>query len=325
VKVRAVILYLFSVCFVAQSGVATARSSVQLPKNFAAIHLQQSGDDSITLTVTVTNKRGAFIAGLSRSDFSVFEGKTPLDITSFSFGEEPMSIGIVYDESQPEAPYSGRGVAASKTLRPALERFVKLSNSSNNYFLIHVAKQPQVLVDWTRDQNKLLTPLDDVQPENETALYDACLMAAEKLRHSEHRKRVLLLISDGSDNSSRQDPGLLRALMNSGILVYAIGTHDEHTIDKRSTQYLFGFAFLDSLSIDTGGGAIYPKNKSELFATAELLANELRQQYRITCKPGPSKGDKKFRELKVKVTSPADAPRERRSLVVRSRRGYYAV
>ncbi len=84
-----------------------------------------------------------------------------------------------------------------------------------------------------------------------------------------------------------------------------------------------GFAFLDSLSIDTGGGAIYPKNKSELFATAELLANELRQQYRITCKVAPSKGDKKFRELKVKVTSPSSAPRELRNLLVRTRRGYY--
>jgi len=318
-----VILYLFSVCFVAQSGVGTVRSSAQLPKNVAAIHLQQSGDDSITLTVTVTNKQGAFINELSRSDFSVFEGKTPLDITSFSFGEEPMSIGIVYDKSEIEGPYSRRGVATSKSLPQALERFVKLSNSSNNYFLIHVAKQPQVLVDWTRDLNKLLRPLDDVQPEIETALSDACLMAAEKLRHGEHRKRVLLLISDGSDNSSRQDASLRRALMNADILVYAIGTHDEHMSMQAEAIGISPSAFLTFLSTDTGGGAIYPKNKSQLIATAELLASELRHQYRITCKPTSSRGDKKFRELKVKVTPPSSAPRELRNLIVRARRGYY--
>jgi|GEM_PF-3280588 len=47
---------------------------------------------SIILTVTVTNKQG-YISGLSSTDFAVFAGKTPLDVTSISFGDEPMSIG----------------------------------------------------------------------------------------------------------------------------------------------------------------------------------------------------------------------------------------
>ncbi len=325
-RMRTPILYLFLLCFAAQSGVATLCASVQLPKTSAAILVQQSGDDSITLTVTVTNKQGALIGGLSRSDFSVFEGKTPLDITSFSFGDEPMSIGIVYDKSQVEGEYSRRGVATSKTLRQALERFVKLSNSSNTYFLIHVPKEPQVLVDWTRDHDALLRPLDNLKTEREAALYDACFMAVEKLHKGEHSKRVLLVISDGSDSRSRRSyQELRRLLMNADTLVYGIATHDEHAIRQADALGIGASAILDELSSVTGGGTFYPKNNLDLVAAAELLAGELRQQYRITCKPASSKADKKLRALKVKVTSPSSAPRELRNLLVRSRRGYYPV
>jgi Ca-activated chloride channel homolog len=323
---RTLNLYLFLVSFVAHSGVAPAGASGQLPKELAPVLLQQSGSDSVTLTITVTNKQGTYVRGLSREDFTVFDGKTPLEITSFSFGEEPMSIGIVYDKSQVEGKYSRRGVAASRTLRQALERFVKLSNSSNDYFLIQVAKQPQVLADWTRDHERLLRPLDDVKPETETALYDACIMAVEKLRNGENRKRVLLLISDGSDNSSRQSYRELRhLLMNTDTLVYAIATHDEYEIKEADALGIGLSLTLDDLSSVTGGGRVYPKNSSELIAAAELLARELRQQYKITFKVAPSKGDDKWRELKVKVTPSSSAPREFRNLIVRSGKGYYSL
>jgi VWFA-related protein len=325
---RTLILYLLLVSFVVHLGVAPAGANGQIPKELASVFLQQSGSDSVTLTITVTNKQGTYVGGLSREDFTVFEGKTPLEITSFSFGEEPMSIGIVYDKSRVEGRLSNsrRGVAASKTLRPALERFVKLNNSSNDYFLIHVTKQPQVLVNWTRDHDRLLRPLDDVTPETETALYDACIMAVEKLRNGGHRKRVLLLISDGSDNSSRQGyRELRRLLMNADTLVYAIATHDEHEIKEAEGIGIGASVTLNDLSSVTGGGPFYPKNSSELIAAAEQLASELRQQYKITCKLAPSKGGNKWRELKVNVTPPSSAPRELRNLIVRSRSVYYSL
>ena len=193
-------LYLL-VAFIAL-WVAVVCTGNQLPAETLLAATPQSGGDEVALTVTVTNKQG-YVTGLSRADFSIFAGKTPLEITSFSFGEEPMSIGIVYDKSRSSNDQYNYGVAVSKTFRNALGRFLQLSNASNDYFLIRVAQKPQSLVDWNRDHHALLSALENLESESYSALYDAYFMALEKLATGKYQKRVLLLISDGSDNRSR--------------------------------------------------------------------------------------------------------------------------
>lgn len=129
-KVRKVILCLLAAS-IAQ-WLAAVCAGNRLPAQTVLAATPQSRSDEVTITVTVTNKQG-YVTGLSRADFSVFAGKTPLEITSFSFGEEPMSIGIVYDKSRSSNDKYNNGVAVSKIFRDALGRFLQLSNPSNDY------------------------------------------------------------------------------------------------------------------------------------------------------------------------------------------------
>lgn len=236
-----------------------------------------------------------------------------------------ISICIVYDKSLSSDDKRNNGVAASKTFRGALAQFVQSSNASNDYCLIRVAQKPQPLVDWTSDHDALLSKLENVETERESALYDAFFMALEKLRTSKHQKRILLVVSDGSDNRSKVDyPELLDLLLSGDTVVYAIATQDAHTFRNPYTPgSITETVFLDSVTDITGGVTYVPRNKRDLIEIVELMATELRQQYRISIKSVPSKDDTKLQELKVKLSPSSTLPRElRQKLTLRSRNAY---
>jgi hypothetical protein len=77
----------------------------------------------------------------------------------------------------------------------------------------------------------------------------------------------------------------------------------------------------------TSGGLAYvattfnQKNANDIF---KAIASELRSQYTIAIEPQPATGEKKFQKIKLKVTPPADAPRELKKLTARTREGFYA-
>ena len=59
----------------------------------------------------------------------------------------------------------------------------------------------------------IVDKLVGLKPSGNTALFDACYVGLDKLQHGRHSKRVLLLISDGRDNTSRYSFANLRELL----------------------------------------------------------------------------------------------------------------
>ena len=70
----------------------------------------------VRLPITVTDKKGQFVAGLSQSDFQVLEDRVPQQIDSFTSEENnklPLYVGVLMDTSPStagngEAPCSAR-------------------------------------------------------------------------------------------------------------------------------------------------------------------------------------------------------------------------
>src|SRR5437870_1148256 len=69
----------------------------------------ESGQEKVTVTtrrvrlpITVTDKKGQFVAGLSQSDFQVLEDRVPQQIDSFTSEENnklPLYVGVLMDTS----------------------------------------------------------------------------------------------------------------------------------------------------------------------------------------------------------------------------------
>lgn len=269
--------------------------------------------DLVTLTLTVTDLYGRYVSGLDKKAFSILDNNEEQDITFFSDSDAPISIGILFDVS---GSMNKEKIVKS---RRALEKFINTSHPSDEYFLIAFNNRAQLLLDRTRDGEKVLDKLTLVEPKNNTALYDACYLGVERVTRGTRQKKALLIISDGQDNSSRYNFGEVRRLLKeSDVTVYAVGILDAR--DAGSAEGMQGQAFLDELTSVTGGKSFYPQTDVELDEIFERIALELRHQYSIGYTPKDFAPDGKWHKVKTKVKPPRGLPR----LTVRGREGYYA-
>ena len=266
--------------------------------------------DLVTMTLTVHDQWGRYVSNLSKKHFSVFENNVEQEITYFSDTDSPASIGIIYDVS------GSMGAGKIARSRMALERFMLTSHPSDEYSLISFNHKVQLLADRTRDSNAVLNKLTLMQTGGNTALYDAVYLGVDRVIRGAHKKRALLIISDGQDNSSRFSyPEVRRYLKESDVIIYSVGIYsgDEGALGFQ------GQGFLKELCEVTGGTAFFPSN-GDLDELFERIALELRHQYSVGYIPKDFQPDGKWRRLKAKVAPPRGMPR----LTVRGREGYYA-
>lgn len=268
--------------------------------------------DLITLTVTVTDTYGRFVTGLGKNAFTVFDDKTQQEISFFSDEDAPVSLGIVFDVS------GSMGGDKIMRAREALSKFVDTSHARDEYFLIGFNSRAQLLLDHTRDSDALMQKLTFVQTRGQTALYDATYLGVERVTRGAHKKRAILLISDGQDNSSRYTfSELKRLLKESDVIIYAIGIVG---VGDDSTLGYGGRAILEELAGVSGGKAFFPSTGAEMNDTFERIALELRTQYSIGYRPSAFANDGRWHKIKIKVQPPRGFPR----LFVRGREGYFA-
>lgn len=290
-------------------------SPVRLPK------LSAQTTAPIQLNVTVHNGK-RYVTELNQYDFQISVDNKPAKILHFSNQESPISVGILFDVSYSVGKL-GMKKRSEKELtlwQQAMARFIALSNGSNNYFLVGFNVKPQLLVDWTSDAKVIIDKLGELKPSGETAVYDACYVAMEKLQHGRHPKRVLLLISDGVDTSSRYTfEDLKKLLRETDVLLYSVDLHTNE--DVGSSFGMEGQLFLDALTATSGGTHITGqalKRRQDADEIFETIANELRNQYTIAIEPPSLSGDK-WHKIKLKVKP----PREMKDLTVRTREGFY--
>lgn len=275
------------------------------------------------LTVTVRNSAGNYVMGVPRDAFELTDEKEKRPIEFFENVDAPMSIGIVIDTSRSVQLSQVKESAIWKAIGDALSRFFQLSNTSNEYFLMSFDKSPRLLADWQNGQALLAQKVDIGPPGYATALYDGCFAAIEKLQSAHYSNRVLILISDGQDNLSKHTFNQLRdSLKDSELVMYGIGLTQGSDIG--SSLGMEGAGIMEELAETTGGEARFAADERQLAKVVELLAVQLRHQYRIGFRVDKSGPAHKWHRLKLKVNSRPDAPKEFSKLTVRTRQGYYS-
>lgn len=207
--------------------VAFVTASGQEPQDGQSSFRFRTGVDLINVTATVVDGTGRFVSGLRKEDFRVYEDDQPQAISHFNSERVPVSLGIVLDTS---GSMDGEKMAAA---RRALERFLlELLGPDDEVFLYRFAASPELVHGWTQDRRAVLNELARIRPRGATALYDAVAEAMPLMQTARHRKKALLIISDGNDTSSQIDVRSLQALIrDTEALVYAIG------IDAPSQTY----------------------------------------------------------------------------------------
>ncbi len=286
--------------------------------------VQAQSPDSLVLNVSVTNEKGVLSRGLSLDSFSVTVDKQPQKILSLSDQEVPASIGILIDDSGSQYVAPSDGLSLPGKIRPALERFLRISNPANEYFVVTFNSKVQLVQDWTSDPQAILDTLDTLKFKKLTAMFDAMTLALDKLKTGRNSKHVLLLISDGSDNNSKTKFKEIRdKLKASDVMLFCVGANVDFelagTINYR-LRPTDDAEKLGELSVATGGRAFFTTNVSEPMASNrvfELIALELRTHYQLVIAPEHSDAKARFRKINIEAKQGTDR------LIARTRLWYY--
>jgi Ca-activated chloride channel homolog len=189
-----------------------------------AVHAQEgfrfkSGVDLVNVTATVTDESGRFVPSLTKEDFSIFENGRRQEISHFSNDRAPVSLGILLDAS---GSMTADKMAAA---RSAIDRFIfDLLGRDDELFFMEFASTARVGQAWTTDRAAISRAVGRVDPVGGTALYDAIAKALPMAAAGRHKKKAVLVISDGNDTSSTISAALLRQqIRDSEVLVYALG------------------------------------------------------------------------------------------------------
>jgi hypothetical protein len=107
----------------------------------------------------------------------------------------------------------------------ALDRFLfDLLDPADEVFLYTFNTNPDLVQDWTTDRQRISRALGRIRPNGGTALLDAVSEAVPLADTGRHRKKAVVVISDGNDTSSHIDlPELKQLIRETEVLVYAIG------------------------------------------------------------------------------------------------------
>ncbi|MBI2149946.1 MAG: VWA domain-containing protein [Acidobacteria bacterium] len=266
--------------------------------------------NQVDIFFTVTDKRGKFITNLKKEDFRVAEDNRAQIITNFSTETDlPLTIALLVDTS---------GSIRDKLRfeqEAAIEFFYStLQRGKDKALVISFDSAPELLQDFTDNPETLADAVRKIRAGGGTALYDAVYLAVEKKLTGQTGRKVLILISDGDDNSSRLSlTETLEVAQRNEVTLYTISTNSAAYFGSKEQDR--GDKTLKKFAEETGGKPFFPLKIQDLANSFTDIHQELRSQYSIGYRPTNARADGTYRKIRVDVTN--------KDFKARHRPGYY--
>jgi len=264
----------------------------------------------VAVPVTVTDRRGRHVDGLTQKDFRVFEDGRLQQISVFHNGEEPITIGLIVDRS-------GSMRAREEALGVVVTTLLQSIGRNDELFAIGFNDDVSFALPddrpFTHDASEVEFALFAIPAEGRTALYDGVAQGLEHLAHGATGRNVLIVVSDGADNASRETYEQVLALARrSQTVIYAIGG-----LGQSADPDMEDTGLLKRLCKDTGGVAYFPRSAKQLADASQRVGRDVRAQYTLGFVPEARPDARAFRRIEVKVSAAG-----RTRIQVRTRSGY---
>jgi len=285
----------------------------------------------ITVTATVTDGKGRYVSHLTADDFVIEEDGRAQTISHFEQSLDlPVSMGIVLDTSGSMERKIG-GAAE------AVARFIRSVHEDDDIFLMTFSGRSQLRQDFTDDRNKLTSALRRLRVGGDTALYDALEDGLKKIKSGKHKKKAILLITDGEDTSSEITfDDAKERIRESELLVYCLGISPAPLANMgetppvrvprrgrnpfplpvpggpggphpRSPQDSVDMRVLNAFADASGGkawlisGDWTDRGGNQIEQALDEIAAELRNQYSIGYYPAQGRKDGKYHRVNLKT------------------------
>ena len=263
----------------------------------------------VPIPASVVDQKGTAITNLKLEDFELQVDGQPKQISDMIRSDTSVKLVMLFDNSgsQHEAREFEKRAASHffrAVMRPVDEAAV-FSIESESYLA-----QP-----LTKDISRLEQTITGFgRAEGGTSLFDAIIDAAAYLRPYTGR-RVLLIVSDGIETTSRNDfAATIQRVLADDCQVFVVQTG---LYDSANLRALTAERRMEQITMQTGGAVYIPKSASELEHAFQQIAADLAQQYVLSYYPGDERRDGRFHVIDLRV-------RARKDVRVRARRGYYS-
>ena len=300
----------------------------------------------VQLNVAVTDNKGNYIAGLRPEDFAISEDGIEQKIATFGEGDEPTrrvaelasngnnSADPIADEPQnlarnqfaPEPPGTLNSMIAGSNVfvlfdtsnymyrgfvfaQDAIADFVRSLENADKVAFYSYSRDLSRSASLTTDRSQVLQGVRSTVAGDDAALYN-CLLLTVKDAAQYHGRKVIVVFSNGPDNSSVVPPEDVAELAQStGTVIYMISTR-EAQLEPVST------AVFERMTAATGGKAYFAKNWREEKQAFSSIRDDLAHLYSFSYypRPNPNRG---WRAITVKL-----AGEKVRKYHIRTRSGY---
>lgn len=306
----------------------------------------------VTMPVSVLDRDGRFISGLTKRDFQIFENGNPQKIEYFQSVEQPFTVVLLIDVS-PSTQFR------IEEIQDAAISFVNQLRPTDRVMVVAFDESIHVLTEPTSDRYKLRNAIRTAQFGDGTSLYEAVDDALNRRLKMIEGRKAIVLFTDGVDTTSRRAniPSTLEDAEETDALIYPIRFNTQRNgfggnsgggmnyprrrsrsggnlgsiigiilggqlpnvqvgggAGNSNREYERGRQYLEELAEKSGGRKFEADTTRDLDLAFAGIAEELRRQYSIGYYPETvgQKGER--RQIKVRVMRP--------DLVVRSKSSY---
>jgi Ca-activated chloride channel family protein len=263
----------------------------------------------VSVLASVLDKDNHPVIDLAADQFELYEEGVKQKIEVFEPETQvPLDLTLMIDSSLSE-------IKELEFEEGAASRFIqKLVRPTDRLAVYEFADAVTQIAPFSSNVPMLQGSLKRIIPGDGTALYDAVYLGAQALgRNAPGRRRVIVLVTDAGETTSRADfETARRAALRADVLLYTIVIRAVKTESGRNTA---GEHAMETIADTTGGAIYFPNDISELGAMFDRIDRELRTQYRIAYYPVPKPPPGEYRAIELRATCDCK---------VRSRKAYYS-
>jgi Ca-activated chloride channel family protein len=299
----------------------------------------------VTMPVSVIDRDGRFVSGLTQNDFRVFENGVEQKVAYFQSVEQPFTVVLMLDVS-PSTQWQ------IEDIQRAAITFIDQLRPNDRVMVIAFDDKVHVLSQATNNRAQLRRAIQQAEIGDGTSLYESVdYVLNQELPRIQGRKAVVLF-TDGVDTTSRRAnyQSTVTDVEESEALFYPIRYNTQRDNNpggwggggrrrrgdwtdaigiilgggnvqlgqapagSSSQEYATGLRYLETLANNTGGRKYEADSLYNLDAAFSGIAEELRRQYSLGYYPDKvgQRGDRK--QIKIRVMRP--------NLVVRAKTSY---
>jgi VWFA-related protein len=267
--------------------------------------------NEVDLAFAVTDRHHRWITNLSEDELRLRDnGEPPDSVRVFQSRKGlPLRLGLLLDTSDSVVLQFGfEKDAAALFIQQMVDPAKDLA------FVVGFNQALSLSQDFTADHGALASAVYKLHLTGSTAVYDAVDFGCRKMMERDTEgssRRVLVILTDGEDNSSHLTPDqLIENALRCNVTVIVL--HTDPQPNESNPQY----KILKKLTSETGGQIFWAGNKKQMKKAFAELSEQLRNYYFLAYHPAQFKKDGSYRKVELKTT--------RRGAHIICRRGYYA-